>query len=403
MHQLIVDENKSIQKGATLLLSGWTKIGRWPRHILAGAANAIEQDCGLEVDSLLKMKWKDIPEQAKQLWLYGTGDRHITFTWRSRGGAWKHGGTWEGWANRLLESYRTAKNPMRRRQLEKYMEVVPCNSCHGERLNKQARNVRLRTTSKSFAQRLGERQGVSPPSKATGKGGKGKAANRKTASQISDLKSQIEIADKQEPTTQNLELSLPQVCALSIEEAYDFFESLQLDATQQMIAEEALKEIRGRLGFLLQCGLNYLSLNRSAPTLSGGESQRIRLAGQIGCGLVGVVYILDEPSIGLHPRDNTMLLDSLQRLRDQGNTVIVVEHDEETMRAADHVVDFGPGPGVLGGEVVVEGTVDDVLKNERSVTGAFLSGRQKIEVPKTRRSAERSRLNRCASTPRTII
>ena len=150
MHQLIVDENKSIQKGATLLLPGWTKIGRWPRHLLAGAANAIEQDCGLPVDSMLKMKWKDIPEAAQQLWLYGTGERHITFTWRTRGGAWKHGGKWEGWANRLLESYRTAKNPMRRRQLEKYMEVAECPSCHGERLNRQARNVRLRTNEQAF-------------------------------------------------------------------------------------------------------------------------------------------------------------------------------------------------------------------------------------------------------------
>ena len=355
MHHLIVDENKSIQKGATLLLPGWTKIGRWPRHILAGAANAIEQDCGMAADSMLKMKWKDIPEPAKELWLYGTGERHVTFTWRTRGGAWKHGGKWEGWVNRLLESYRTAKNPMRRRQLEKYMEVATCPTCHGERLNRQARNVRLRTTSKTFATRVKAR--------------------------ISNLKSHI-------PNTE-MELSLPQVCALSIEEAYDFFESLKLDTTQQLIAEEAVKEIRGRLGFLLQCGLNYLSLDRSAPTLSGGESQRIRLAGQIGCGLVGVVYILDEPSIGLHPRDNTMLLESLQRLRDQGNTVIVVEHDEETMRAADHVVDFGPGPGVLGGEVVVEGTIDDVLKSERSVTGAFLSGRKAIEVPKTRRDPDR--------------
>jgi len=342
LHHLVADENKSIQKGAMLLLPTWTKIGRWPRHLLTGGANAIEQDCGLPVDSLLKMKWKDIPDTAKQLWLYGTGERHITFTWKTRAGAWKHGGKWEGWANRLLESYRIAKNPMRRRQLEKYMEVAVCPSCHGERLNRQARYVRLRTISKRFAAR-----GLAP------------------------------------------ELSLPQVCALSIEEAAEFFDALKLDATQQLIAEEALKEIRGRLGFLLQCGLNYLSLDRSAPTLSGGESQRIRLAGQIGCGLVGVVYILDEPSIGLHPRDNTMLLESLQRLRDQGNTVIVVEHDEETMRAADHVVDFGPGPGVLGGEVVVEGTVEDVLKSERSVTGAFLSGRQKIEIPKVRRTPDR--------------
>src|SRR5690606_26045868 len=133
-----------------------------------------------------------------------------------------------------------------------------------------------------------------------------------------------------------------------IDEATRFFESLDLNETQQLIAEDALKEIRGRLGFLLKCGLGYLTLDRSAPTLSGGESQRIRLAGQIGCGLVGVLYILDEPSIGLHPRDNEMLLDSLRDLRDQGNTVIVVEHDEETMRAADHIVDFGPGPGVRG-------------------------------------------------------
>jgi excinuclease ABC subunit A len=376
MHQLIIDEEKSIQKGATLLLSGWTKIGRWPRHILAGAANAIEQDCGMVPDSLLKMKWKDIPEDAKQKWLFGTGDRHITFTWKTRGGAWKHGGEWEGWANRLLESYRTAKNPMRRRQLEKYMEVVTCPSCNGERLNKQARNVRLKTTSESFLTRIGERQGVSPPSASSSR----TKQKKKNSADTEGLRPAARLS------SENIELSLPQVCHLSIEAAYDFFESLKLDPTQQHIAEEALKEIRGRLGFLLQCGLNYLSLDRTAPTLSGGESQRIRLAGQIGCGLVGVVYILDEPSIGLHPRDNTMLLGSLERLRDQGNTVIVVEHDEETMRAADHVVDFGPGPGVLGGEVVVEGSVDDVLKNERSVTGAFLSGRQTINIPKIRRA-----------------
>ena len=344
LEQMIVDGSKAIPKGALLLLE-WTKMGRWPRHLLVGAANAIEEDCGLPVDSLLKMKWQDIPEKAQHLWLYGTGERHVTFTWRSRGGGWKHGGKWEGWVNRLLESYRTAANPMRRRQLEKYMEVVTCPSCMGERLNRQARNVRLRTSGKAYLKR-------------------GKTA----------------------------EMSLPQVCSLAVEEAVEFFESLVLDPVQALIAEEALKEIRGRLGFLMQCGLNYLTLDRSAPTLSGGESQRIRLAGQIGCGLVGVVYILDEPSIGLHPRDNTMLLESLQRLRDQGNTVIVVEHDEETMRAADHIVDFGPGPGILGGEVVVEGKVEDVLKSERSLTGQFLSGRQTIEIPQQRRAPDRGSL-----------
>ena len=179
--------------------------------------------------------------------------------------------------------------------------------------------------------------------------------------------------------------SLPDVCALSIREAAEFFEALELDATAFHIAEEALKEIRGRLGFLLRCGLDYLALDRTAPTLSGGETQRIRLAGQIGCGLVGVVYILDEPSIGLHPRDNALLLESLQDLRDQGNTVIVVEHDEDTMRAADHIVDFGPGPGVRGGEVVAEGSLSKILKSKRSLTGQYLSGKKQIEIPQERR------------------
>ena len=145
------------------------------------------------------------------------------------------------------------------------------------------------------------------------------------------------------------------------------------------------REIRGRLGFLQNVGLDYLSLDRTAPTLSGGESQRIRLAGQIGCGLVGVLYILDEPSIGLHPRDNNRLIETLCDLRDLGNTVVVVEHDEDTMRASDHVIDFGPGPGVKGGELVAEGPVDRIMRTRRSATGQFLSGKRKIDIPATRR------------------
>jgi len=235
--RIIVDEKKSIQNGAVLLLPSLRKMGRWPRHILTGAAEAIEKEVWLEPGTILKTKWKDLPDQAKHLWLYGTGDKHITFAWRTRGGVYKHGGTWEGWINRLLNDYRSTKNPMRRKQLEKYMEILPCPSCQGERLNRQARNVKLTSNSKTFKKR-----------------------------------------------SHPMELSLPQVCALSIEEAAEFFESLKLDSTQQLIAEEALKEIRGRLGFLLQCGLHYLTLERSAPTPSGAESQRIRLAGQIGCG-----------------------------------------------------------------------------------------------------------------------
>src|SRR5207237_7675153 len=158
-----------------------------------------------------------------------------------------------------------------------------------------------------------------------------------------------------------------------------------LEPIQRAIAGEVFKEIRGRLGFLLNVGLHYLTLDRSAPTLSGGEAQRIRLAGQIGCGLVGVLYILDEPSIGLHPRDNERLLRSLERLRDMGNTVVVVEHDEETMRAADFIADFGPGPGVRGGKVVASGTYDAIVREPHSLTGQYLNGTRRIEVPTTRR------------------
>ena len=364
LERMIADESKSISKGCLALLGSFRKVGRWRRHIFKGVANAIEQDCGLPEDSFLKTPWAELPEEAKQLFLHGMGDRHITFSWRHSGGTWKHGGTWSGYLTNLLDDYRKARNPMRRRQLEKYMDTVECTSCHGTRLNPQARNVRI--TSES-----------APPSVAD-------AASVRSAGRNGRSRRRAQPACGT--------LTLPEVCALPVADAVRFFDSLVLDETQQFIAEEALKEIRGRLGFLLRCGLDYLSLDRTAPTLSGGESQRIRLAGQIGCGLVGVVYILDEPSIGLHPRDNALLLESLCDLRDQGNTVIVVEHDEETMRAADHIVDFGPGPGVRGGEVVAQGTGRDIIAAERSETGAYLSGRKSIPIPTERRSPGKAKL-----------
>lgn len=341
MDRLIVHPEQPISKGAIDLIPSFRKVGRWRKHILLGVAAAIEHDVGLKEGAFFKTPWEGLPELARHQFLRGTGDRHITFSWRHSGGTWKHGGVWHGYLQELLDDYLKGKNPMRRRQLEKYMEVVPCTSCHGARLNSQARAVRI--TSNSLKQ---------------------------TASI----------------------LSLPEVCGLSVDEAVQFFERLELSPTFQLIAEEALKEIRGRLGFLKKCGLGYLALDRSAPTLSGGESQRIRLAGQIGSGLVGVLYILDEPSIGLHPRDNDMLLGSLLNLRDQGNTVIVVEHDEETMRAADHLIDFGPGPGVRGGEVIAQGTAEEVMRNKGSLTGAYLSGRTFIPVPQERRSPGKNRL-----------
>lgn len=180
------------------------------------------------------------------------------------------------------------------------------------------------------------------------------------------------------------ETTLPQISEMSIGHATQFFESLQLTGQRAAIAEKVLKEISERLSFLVNVGLNYLSLSRSAETLSGGEAQRIRLASQIGAGLVGVMYVLDEPSIGLHQRDNERLLNTLIHLRNLGNTVIVVEHDEDAIRAADHVIDIGPGAGVHGGQVVAEGNVDSIMANEDSLTGQFLSGKRKIEVPAER-------------------
>jgi excinuclease ABC subunit A len=360
LESLVQEEKKSLWNGCLALLGAIKGIGRWRRHIYKGVGGAIETDLSLDEGSFLKTPWKDLSEDAKQLFLYGLGDRHITYEWGYRGGTWKHGGTFEGFIPELLEGYRKTNNPMRRRQLEKHMRFVKCTGCGGSRLNRQAAAVTLTTSSEAYLN--------------------GSAANSRPAGSKKKTKRSRK-SDSQRAAT----LNISEVCALDIQSAWQFFESLNLSETQQYIAGEALKEIRGRSGFLLRCGLNYLTLERTAPTLSGGESQRIRLAGQIGCGLVDVVYILDEPSIGLHPRDNKMLLDSLCDLRDQGNTVIVVEHDEETMGAADHIVDFGPGPGVRGGEVVVEGSVIDVKKSKKSVTGQFLSGRRKIEVPKERR------------------
>ncbi|MCA9150756.1 MAG: ATP-binding cassette domain-containing protein, partial [Planctomycetales bacterium] len=274
-------------------------------------------------------------EEQRAVFLWGTGEQHITFTWRGGKSPMKYGGTFTGIIPELMEKYRTSGSGMQLRALEKYMSTRKCPDCHGQRLNAQACSVTLTSQHERFAER---------PAK-----------------------------------------TLPEVCSLAVSDASDFFQAIDLDETRTIVAAEALKEIRGRLGFLRNVGLDYLSLDRTAPTLSGGESQRIRLAGQIGCGLVGVLYILDEPSIGLHPRDNDRLIETLCDLRDLGNTVVVVEHDEDTMRASDHVIDFGPGPGVRGGKLVAAGSVDEILKSKKSVTGQYLAGTIKIEVPEQRR------------------
>lgn len=278
----------------------------------------------------LDTPWEDLAPAHQNALLYGTGDRHITFAWRHRGNVHYHGAQWEGVIPKLLSSYKKSNSPMQRTMYEKYMRVMTCPDCQGKRLNPQARHVRF-----------------------AGK-------------------------------------TLIELEAMPVDRLHEFLvqaEREQLTPIERQIATDLLKEIRERLGFLLNVGLHYLSLDRTANTLSGGEAQRIRLAGQIGSGLVGVLYVLDEPSIGLHPRDNDRLLATLRRLADQGNTVIVVEHDEDTMLAADYIVDFGPGPGIRGGQVVAAGTLPEVLQKKDSLTAKYLTGEEQIAIP-TRRPVD---------------
>ena len=271
----------------------------------------------------LDTPYKDLPDKIKDILLYGDGsDIEVTYDSATFHGVFKR--KFEGVVNNLQRRYNETSSVNVKADLERYMTQVPCDVCHGKRLKKEALAVTV--------------GGIN----------------------ISDL------------------------CDLSIDKCLEFFASLTLSQKDATIAAQILKEINARLGFLKNVGLGYLTLSRAAGTLSGGEAQRIRLATQIGSGLMGVLYILDEPSIGLHQRDNSKLLDTLTRLRDLGNTLIVVEHDEETMEKADYIVDIGPGAGVHGGEVVVCGTPDEVKACENSITGAYLSGREKIEVPAVR-------------------
>ena len=349
--RLVPNPDLSFAQGAIELVGTWRDMGRWRRHIYQGVADTVERLNNLEHGTMLETPWRKLPAELQKFWLYGTGEEHITFTWRNGPQGMKYGGHFEGIIPQLLSRHRSTNSKMQQRQLEKYMSVIRCETCQGARLNPQARSVTISSAHPKFADQ---------PAR-----------------------------------------SLPEVCGLAVSDAAEFFSELVLDATGRKIAEEAVKEISGRLGFLVNVGLDYLALDRTAPTLSGGETQRIRLAGQIGCGLVGVLYILDEPSIGLHPRDNEKLLDTLHQLRDKGNTVVVVEHDEDTMRAADTILDFGPGPGVRGGELVASGSLEEIVKAKRSVTGQFLNGERRIEIPAKRRvSAERLGVSRQAATPK---
>jgi excinuclease ABC subunit A len=287
------------------------------------------------VDSLAKVfdldldtPWEKLPKKQTDIILYGAQGQAVTMKWGEA--RWKM--EWEGLVHKLWRSFNSTTSESMKQYYMKFLSDKPCPACKGERLKPESRAVRVHGQ------------------------------------------------------------SIVQVSALTIQEAVKFFDTLPLSKTEAQIALELLKEIKSRLSFLADVGLTYLSLDRAASTLSGGESQRIRLASQMGSELTGVIYILDEPSIGLHQRDNGRLIATLKKLRDLGNSVVVVEHDEETMEEADWLVDFGPGAGELGGEVVAEGTPAQVMANPKSLTGAFLAGRQEIEVPAQRRPVGKAKL-----------
>ena len=273
----------------------------------------------------LTAPFKSLPKKVRDIVLTGSGRTEIEFKYiNDRGDMRVKRHPFEGILNTLERRYRDTESNSVREDLAKYISTKSCSSCGGTRLRQEARHVFINDT------------------------------------------------------------TLPEIVELSIADALTFFETLQLEGQRAQIAEKVMKEINDRLQFLVNVGLNYLNLSRSAETLSGGEAQRIRLASQIGAGLVGVMYVLDEPSIGLHQRDNERLLQTLTHLRDLGNTVLVVEHDEDAIRCADHVIDIGPGAGVHGGHVVAEGTMDEIIANPNSLTGQYLSGKKEISIPEAR-------------------
>ena len=281
----------------------------------------------------IETPYEDLPQKIKDIVMHGSGKEEIEFQYMNdRGDVVIRKHPFEGILNNMARRYKETESMSVREELAKNISNRPCADCGGSRLRPEARNVYIGN------------------------------------------------------------INLPQISEKSIGESLEFFQGLTLTGQKAQIAEKILKEIKERLEFLVNVGLNYLSLSRSAETLSGGEAQRIRLASQIGAGLVGVMYVLDEPSIGLHQRDNERLLNTLIHLRNLGNTVIVVEHDEDAIREVDHIIDIGPGAGVHGGQVIAQGTAKEIMANPNSITGKFLSGEEKIEIPKKRTALDKSKL-----------
>ena len=322
---LKIDPDLVIPDGKLSLAQGCVNVMGWNSGskgtIAAMYFDALTKHYGVS----MKTPYEELPREVQNAILYGTGKDKLHIAYKKEFGSGSFDAPFEGIATNMERRYRESTSDYSKQEIERFMTQTPCPDCKGKRLKRE-----------SLAVTVGD----------------------------------INIADLSD---------------LPVRSARDFLRELKLGKTQTMIAEQILKEIDARLGFLVNVGLDYLTLSRSAVSLSGGEAQRIRLATQIGSGLMGVLYILDEPSIGLHQRDNARLLKTLQKMRDLGNTLIVVEHDEETIRTADYVVDIGPGAGEHGGEVVAVGTPEEIAANENSITGAYLSGRMSIPVPATRR------------------
>ncbi|MBP3489147.1 MAG: excinuclease ABC subunit UvrA [Roseburia sp.] len=276
-------------------------------------------------DFSLETPYCDYPQEIQDILIHGTGGREVKVHYKGQRGEGVYDVAFEGLIKNVQRKYRETSSDVMKQEYEQFMRITPCEECKGQRLKKESLSVT--------------------------------------------------VADK----------NIYEMTSMSVRKLKNFVDNMELNKQQHLIGDQILKEIRARVGFLNEVGLDYLSLSRATGTLSGGEAQRIRLATQIGSGLVGVAYILDEPSIGLHQRDNDKLLGALKNLKDLGNTLIVVEHDEDTMLAADYIVDIGPGAGSHGGEVVACGTAEEIMKNPNSITGAYLSGRIKIPVPTERR------------------
>jgi excinuclease ABC subunit A len=329
---IIPDPNKTIRGGA---VEPWThaleKGGGWTFRMIESLAQSFKVP--------LDKPWKDIGAPMQQLLLHGSGDDTMSIKWSEGGRTGTYKTSFEGIIPMLMRRFKETTSESMRKHYLRYFSDKDCSACKGERLRPESRAVSVGD--------VGDERGK----------------------------------------------SIVDVSRMTIEAATEFMQTMPLQGSDVVVASELLKEIGNRLRFLLDVGLGYLTLDRPGPSLSGGESQRIRLASQMGSELTGVIYILDEPSIGLHQRDNARLLSTLKRLRDLGNSVIVVEHDEETMEEADYLVDFGPGAGELGGEIVAAGTPRQVMASEKSLTGAYLSGRRRIEVPGQRRRGNGLRIS----------